>query len=408
MLEYLLHGSSPAYWVVGNRLVGKTSLLRQLEFVSRAGHRFIPVWWDMQGCDSFKHLGSYLADAVAESGEAFHALGLAPGSLAHDDPLVLLPRLRRGAHKANQEVLLLCDETEALVKIAEGAPRSMQRLRAELTAGNGMRVVAVSTQGIYQLYDVCRDWPTSLFLAGFDMSQTLGSLSPPDARRLVLQAQEVDPVRAAPEVIEAICAYTNNHPYLLQLLCSRLFQPDGHLRMPVKDDLRIDPNLRGLLATDFRLLVLADRRLVLAVYHAQMADEGALAEKLGLSPAELHQRVHNLECLGYLRRVGGRVALGNQFLANWLEVEGAILAAEPPPMSESAMEVALCDHQAQEADFLRTQLNVHRTRLVELEAIRARDLLQVSPQVLAEIEQHQYHIKHLRRAVDEQRGGVEV
>ncbi len=36
-------------------------------------------------------------------------------------------------------------------------------------------------------------------------------------------------------------------------------------------------------------------------------------------PAELKQRVANLEALGYLRRMGASLAIGNVFLQNWLE-----------------------------------------------------------------------------------------
>jgi hypothetical protein len=280
----------------------------------------------------------------------------------------------------------------------------MQRLHGELTAGNGLRVVIASTQAIYQLHDICQNWPTSPFLAGFDMSQMIGSLSPPDARRLILQAQEIQPIRAAPEVLDTVGVYTNYHPYLVQMLCARLFLEDGSLRLPTPDDLLIDPGLSGFLAVDFNLLVPADRRLVLAVHEARMTDEAGLCARLRTGGPELHQRVHNLERLGYLRRSQGQIILGNQFLANWLLIEGAALAANPAPMSDTAMQAALTGQQTQEAHFLSTQLNAHRARLIELEAIRARDLLQVSPQILAEIEQHQYHIRHLRRATEDMEG----
>ncbi len=404
VLEYLLHGASPAYWIVGTRRIGKTSLLRQLAQLAQAEDRLLPIWWDMQGCATFKHLGAYLADAVAECSEAFQPLGLTQAALANEDPLVLLPRLRRAARKAGREILLLCDESEALIKIARTAPRSMQRLHGELTAGNGMRVVIASTQAIYQLHDVCQGWPTSPFLAGFDMSQMLGSLSPAEARRLMLQAQEIQPVRAAPEVLDTIGEVTNHHPYLVQLLCARLFQGDGSLRQPTPDDLLIDPGLSGFLAVDFNLLVPADRRLILAIHEAQTIEEAGLRARLDVGAAELRQRVHNLERLGYLRRIQGQIALGNQFLGAWLQIEGAALAANPAPMSDIAMQAALTGQESQEARFLSTQLNAHRARLIELEAIRARDLLQVSPQVLAEIEQQQYHIRHLRRAAEDMEG----
>jgi len=59
------------------------------------------------------------------------------------------------------------------------------------------------------------------------------------------------------------------------------------------------------------------------------------------------------------------------------------------------------NRQAQEVGFLRAQLNAQRARLVELEAVRARDLLDVSPKILAQIEELQTQISHLRQLLNE-------
>ncbi len=404
MLDYLLHGVSSSYWVVGNRRIGKTSLLRQLEHLALAEGQLAPLYWDMQGCDTFKGLGQYLADAVQDHRERFEALGLSRAELSDENALTLLARLRRAAARADRELLLLCDETEVLIKIAMRAPRSMQRLHRELTGGGGLRVVATSTRAIYQLHDVCSDWPTSPFLAGFDMSQTLGSLTPHSARALIVQAQEPEDgrVQAAPDVVETISDYTNNHAYLIQLLCSRLFQPEGRLRPVTEDDLEVDPLLKGFFRIDFNALTDADHQIVWAAHRANVIDEAALHKLLGGDPADLHRRLHNLERLGYLRRVYGQIATGNQFLADWLNAErDAVDAIPAAPTSETAMQTALRRQQSQEQSFLVTRLNRQRARLVELEAIRARDLLDVSPQVLAEIEQTQTEIRHMRRLLDE-------
>jgi hypothetical protein len=127
-----------------------------------------------------------------------------------------------------------------------------------------------------------------------------------------------------------------------------------------------------------------------------------LQEVVNEHPAQLHQRLHYLESLGYLRRVYGQWAIGNQFLVNWLAIERPALRAAPAaPTSEAAVQKALAMQQTQEASFLVARLNARRGRLVELETIRARDLLAVSPQVLAEIGRLQDEIVHLRRLLDE-------
>ncbi len=403
LIDFLLHGEGRAYWVVGNRRIGKTSLLRELERLVLDGDRMVPLVWDMQGCNSFAALGRYLADAVHDSAVRFEALGLPPTAFQEEDALVLLGALRRQAMRAGRELLLLCDETEVLINIARQEPEAMQRLHAQLTGGAGLRVVATSTHRIYLLHDVCREWPTSSFLGGFDMSRTLGGLDQAAAEALITQAQALadERVAAAPETVAAICEATNNHPFLIQMLCARLFV-EGTLRSISDDDLRVDSALAGFFAYDFRQLTDADRLLMLSVHRAGRADPATLAD--GSSRSELSQRLYNLVTLGYLRRVDGRVAPGNAFLAAWLGTEAEALQFAPPSQtSEAALRTALQRQQAQDIDSLISQLNARRARLVELEFVRAREFLAVAPQVLDEIEQLQTEIAELRSLLERRR-----
>jgi hypothetical protein len=377
-------------------------LLRQLELLATSERGLIPLYWDLQGGDTARRLGQYLVDAVRDAGDRFPALGAGPAALPEGDAGDALAILRRAAMQAGAELLLLCDETEAIIKVAQAEPEAAQRLHRQLTVPAGLRVVMTATRIIYRLNDVCREWVTSPFLAGFDISQTLGSLAPQDAASLILQTQFETPVRAEPEVVDAISECTNNHPYLIQLLCSRLFEADGRLRPISDDDLQVDPILRGFFAVDFAALTDADRQIIWLVYDATVLDERRLQEVVNEHPAQLHQRLHYLESLGYLRRVYGQWAIGNQFLVNWLAIERPALRAAPAaPTSEAAVQKALAMQQTQEASFLVARLNARRGRLVELETIRARDLLAVSPQVLAEIGRLQDEIVHLRRLLDE-------
>lgn len=399
LLDYLLHGESRACWVVGNRRIGKTSLLRQLEMKALAHGRLIPLFWDMQGCGSFLYLGRYLADAVRDEAEVFEPLGVTQTLMDEEDALTLLVNLRRLAMRAGRELLVLCDETEVLIDIARTEPEAMQRLHRQLTNSVGLRTVMTSTRRIYRMHDVCRDWPTSSFLAGFDMSWTLGSLTPVAAEALILQAQapELERVRAAPEVVEAISHATNNHPLLLQLLCSRTFSEDGSLRPLHNNDLRVDPMLSGFFEHDFAQLTEADRRAVLAVHREALADVALLQQVTGDSPAELVQRLHNLEGLGYLRHAYDRVEIGNYFLASWLTTSGEQLDAMPTlDTSDAAMRRAFARQQSRDSDSLVAQLNARRSRLVELELMRAQELLAAPSQVLEEIELVQNEIATLR------------
>ena len=179
----------------------------------------------------------------------------------------------------------------------------MQRLHRELMAGAGLRVVAASTQGIYELHDVCRNWPTSPYLAGFDMSWMLSGLDAQSAQALITQEQSPKPLQVAPDVIEAIQDCTNNHPYLIQQICSRLFNKDGWLRPIAEDDLEVDPVLRGFFSMDYHSLTQPERQVLRVAQRSGATPEPALMQASGCDPAEARRRIRNLERLGFLKRV---------------------------------------------------------------------------------------------------------
>lgn len=396
LIERLLTHDARAHWVTGNRRIGKTSLLRQLESIALAGERMVPIWWDMQGCNSFASLGGYLADALQERLSLLLKIGFPRSMAREENALELLPVLRRSAARAGREVLLLCDETEVLISLARSEPETAQRLHSALTGGDGLRVVAVSTRAIHRMEEVCRAWPTSPFLAGFDMARSLGSLDAESARALVIQAQAPDQVMAAPEVVNRICELTNNHPYLLQLLCSRLFQPDGHLRPVTDQDLSVDSLLIGFLRNDFGLLSEVERRIVRGVHEHPGLDEVALADALGENLDELRCWVGDLQPLGFLRRRDSTLVIGNRFLANWLTLERRQTGRQP-----AAEPAAASAPESLDREVLVAQLNAKRNRLVELELVRAREFMAVAPPVLAEIRETEERIAHILHQLNE-------
>ena len=403
LLDYLLRSEGCAYWVIGTRRIGKTSLLRQLELLAAAGGRYVPLFWDMQGCASFKCMGGYLGDAVRDHLERFEPFGVTEAMLDQEDPLALLSTLRRLVRRAGRELLLLGDETETLIGAARDEPEAMQRFHQQLTGGAGLRVIFASTRQIYRMHDVCREWTTSPFLSGFDMSLTLGSLDPQAAEALILQTQapEDTRVQAATEVVAAIAQATNNHPFLLQILCSRLFVEDGTLWFFDEEDLRADPILAGFFEHDFRQLSQTDRGIVLAVHRARRITQAALAAIDGDNAAELALRLRNLEALGYLRRradaADESITIGNLFLASWLDAAADSLAELPASQtSENAMRAAFARQRDEITASLVAQLNARRARLVELEAARAREFSAVSSETLEEMAQLQAEITALR------------
>ena len=167
------------------------------------------------------------------------------------------------------------------------------------------------------------------------------------------------------------------------------------MNRPVDEaDLAVDPLLGGFFQNDLGALSDFERRIVSSVAERGAIDEAALADSAGEAPGQLQRPLSELERLGYLRHVDGQWAIGNRFLANWL-------AGERQRASSESLRSATESEQMRRPDTaaLIAQLNDRRSRLVELEVIRARELLGVSAQVLAEIRQTEDEIRELRAAL---------
>ncbi len=76
LIDYLLATSDSATWLVGTRRMGKTSLLRQLEYVAAADSPFVPLFWDLQGCRTSGEMAAELAYALEEAQTRFEIRGI--------------------------------------------------------------------------------------------------------------------------------------------------------------------------------------------------------------------------------------------------------------------------------------------------------------------------------------------
>jgi len=313
LIDELLHGFEGCFWVIGNRRIGKTWLLKQLEHLGQSSALYLSLFWDIQGCHSMGDLSDALVDAVDEIAEE----GVDGLLLAGQEVTDVLRTLSREAAKSGRRLLLLCDEGEALINVEEAMPCSLQRLRRAIHTDANIRFVLTFSKRLGLLDDLCRDWDTSPFLHGFAV-RYLGGLTDEATDALISQSQSESPVKAAPKLRAEIRRLTNNHPYLIQWLCYRLWQPDNTLR-PIKPrDLEPDEHLAARLRMDFDYLSDTERRILHEVYAAEQVTAAQLQATFDLPGLSVF--LHGLTQLGYLRQEGEVYAIGNRFLASWLEM----------------------------------------------------------------------------------------
>lgn len=325
LFTYLLDTPDAALWIVGARRIGKTSLLRQLEFLTHTDDSdYVPLFWDMQGCETSGDLSMELYMAVEDAESRFAQYGIEVDYLEGQDALVVLRRLTRAVNNAGKRLLLLIDEAEALLAIARTEPAWLARLRRALQDPN-QKCVLTSTKLLAQFNDLTADWPTSPFLFGFSMLN-LWSLDPDSATALIEQRQAIEQVTVPGEIVEEILIHTNRHPYLVQFLCHRLYTERkdgaGYLRAPTDEDMNPDNLLAGLFLVDFQHLTKLERRLLLAIGRSSIATEAELLTSLSdQSPERIMTFLWGMEKLGHLRQMYGQWTIGNEFLRRWLQQE---------------------------------------------------------------------------------------
>jgi hypothetical protein len=302
--------------------MGKTSMLKQLELVTESPEsNFVPLFWDMQGCETARDLSEELYYALMDVSQRFAQVGIDVNSFGAQDALLVLRSIARTLMDQGKRLLLLVDEAEVLIDIARQDPAWVGRLR-RIMQDHRVRTVMTSTKLLAELNKLNSEWTTSPFLFGFNLVN-LTRLDEAASRALVRQLQGEQEVMAADGVVDDVLIHTNGQPYLIQYLCQRLFESDaeghGYLRAVREEDLATDHILNGFFENDFQHLTKTERRLLLSVAELTIAKERELLVVLNdLPPRKIQMYLYGLERLGYLRQVFGQWAVGNEFLRRWV------------------------------------------------------------------------------------------
>jgi hypothetical protein len=350
LTEAILRGPDDHLWVMGLRRTGKTSLLRQIELLSKEDSSYLPLFWDLQGCQAPDDLGLALYEGIEEAAGGFTALGENISDWESLDLFALLKTLAQLAREDERRLLLLVDEAECLNHLARTHPHALQRLRRTLQRGPHIRTVLVSSKRLSALHELCRDWETSPFLHGFAL-RYLSHLMPEAATGLIRQHQAARSVQAAPGLVAQIRQLTGDHAYLLQLLSSRLFS-DGSLRSIADEDLAfVEAQMTGFLLNDFAALSAPERAILRAVSSGQPL------------PADTDTAyLHGLVGLGILRHEGDGYAIGNAFFARWLREQ-----ADWETRAEVSAEGTLTVYTQSELEPVLEAVRENRLALAEME-----------------------------------------
>jgi tRNA A-37 threonylcarbamoyl transferase component Bud32 len=326
LLEKVLHGSRNYLWVAGTRRLGKTSLLKQLEYLTQSSplaEEYVPLSWDLAGSEDVAGLKVSILEGVEAAEKRFEEIGVGVDELEKlSDVFEILRYLERKARSRDRKLMLLCDECEELIKIEKSCPEALPRLRRVLQQGETLHTVLAASRRLGAL-ERSTVLETSPFLHGFVPPLYLPRLNDDEARALIQLGD------FAPRDVQVIMEKTDNHPYLIQLVCERFFEA-GNLDRVI-DELRADNLVSDFLAVDFKHLDPLEKNILEHLVRQPQADAGTLATRLGVSPDRIEAALWGLRQLGCVKEVGSGLSISNFFFEAWLRDKMPDAAESIPP-----------------------------------------------------------------------------
>lgn len=394
----LIDSNDHALWVIGNRRMGKTSLMRFVEDQADARPDTVAFYINLEASENFEDLSSCFFDDLEMAEARLRELGLSSDQLRERDAAEIVRLLNRSGRSQGKQVLLLWDEAEALIRIGEASNNALRRLHREVQRAESLRLVITATKRLEVLNDLCRSWETSAFLYSFKL-RYLGPLSLQEATALVSQRQQGGPVPATPTFVRRIYDATGGHPYLTQWLCDRLYN-EGRLRELADEDLVPNSALASLFQTDYNHLSPSERRILQAFVNVEEVSEETLARQVdgAFSPTELRYVLQSLQALCYLRRTDTGYRTGSHLLQNWLRL-GHIDETEMPVSDAATIEMS--DEQRQ---HIQRMITISRRNLYTLQERAAQYGLNPPLEVMNEIRQQEESIAALEQQLKELRG----
>src|SRR5262245_1042613 len=321
LLREVLEGERDSQWVVGARRLGKTSFLKELEYRVQQSRDtpFVALYWDLQGSADARGLADGLLGSVEDS-EAFRrATDVAAEDLEGLAVGEMLTTVVRRTVRSGWRLLLLVDEAEEFLTVARSEPAVLPRLRRIFQKGPEVRTVFTSTRRLARI-DERTDFATSPFLQGFIPPLYLCPLEDDEARALLLRGSFSE------DESRRIRERTGNHPFLLQLIASRLFESRD--LSATLDHIAADEMVANFFSVDFQTLEESEPGLLEEVAREGGLSRRALAGAVGRSEETLEPQLFGLVRMGYLSEKEGVLRLGNWFFERWLKRVAAARVGE--------------------------------------------------------------------------------
>ena len=305
ILKAVLYSNEACDWIIGQRRVGKTSLLRQLEWVlNQEDKGKFGLFWDIQGSFDASGLAESLIDAIEDSRDEYPAIwsSLELNDFESQDCPVILKQLSRALSNSGRALHLLIDEAEEFMSVGQEDPMVLAKLRKFFQNSRQVHTVLTSTPKLEQFHKAV-SVQTSPLLHGFH-ARYLGPFSQNEADTLLASGIESQDIR------QKIFSKSGGHPFETQLLAKHYFETSNFEGICL--ELEANPSLIQVLEVNFELLNPEEQDLLKDVFCGKSERSAFDTHAEAATLAKLLQ-------MGYLRKGNDQeITVGSHFLYRWL------------------------------------------------------------------------------------------
>jgi len=356
-------------WVIGARRSGKTSLLKQLQFIVNNSDfylkNYIPVFWDMQGIFDITGLKERLINGLWENCDIFNKFGISLDEFENEryDLESILGKISRFIIKSkNPQVLFLCDEVEALVNISKKSAHILSILRYHFQ-NNWNKTVIISTGALWNLKESGQK--ESVFLSGFaPPTYALGPLSPKDSLSLIRKINYSD-YQLPPIWEDRICQFTNRVPFYIQLVCMNIWDKKPKSIEETKELTINSMDFNLVLENDLKGLNYVEMLILLQIIERPGININDINKHIlnETNIDDIQDFINNLKLLSYIQeKEDHSFYVDNHFLNLWYQKNLKKLIEKHRPASLTILFGQLGDISALKGDLYQAR-NLHKKLL---------------------------------------------
>jgi len=313
LIDDILNSEGRMILILGSRRIGKTSLLKQIEYIANPSS-YIAIYLPLDIIYSPDDFARMLGVSFIPKRESFEQMGFDIEDFRDENLFHNLMILDESLQTQNLQLFILCDEAERLISFDEIFLKEIREFFGH--SARNIRLILAASQGIYKLNEI-----SVPFL--HDVPEIIISrMTDDEAENLIRQTKLEKPVSVSDENVSKIQNFTDNQPFLIQCLCGVLYD-DGRLSDVTEDSLLETFErfrLSWVFEDSYQLLSSEQKQVLLQFPEERAISVRELCEKIERPFGEMELMLDSLTKLCYIKKVNGEYQISNYFFERWLRL----------------------------------------------------------------------------------------